>query len=91
VGPQWLYARAALDLQSEQFTNRTETLRLPARALLSAGATWELSKAPRMAVSLELTNLLDVDGADVDGYPLPPRAGFVTFSLSWDTVPGRKT
>jgi iron complex outermembrane receptor protein len=91
VGPRWLYARGEVLYQSEQFVNRTATLTLPERAFVNVGATCELMPAPRLSLSFELKNLLDVQGADLDGYPLPPRAAYLTLGLTWDVVPERKS
>jgi vitamin B12 transporter len=91
VGPRWLYARGEVLYQSAQFLNRTETLWLPERALVSVGATCELTRSPLLSVSFEVKNLLDVQSADLDGYPLPPRAAYLTLGLTWDAVPERKS
>ncbi len=77
VGPRWLYARGEVLYQSQQFVNRTQTLALPERALVSVGASLELMRAPQLLLSFEVKNLLDVQAADLDGYLLPsfaPRA-----------------
>lgn len=91
IGPKWLYARGEVLYQSEQFVNRTATLSLGSRAFVNAGATCELLQAPKLTLSFELKNVLDVQGADLDGYPLPPRAAYLTLGLSWDVVPERKS
>lgn len=91
VGPKWLYARAEVLYQSEQSMNRTATLMLPSRVFINAGATCELLQNPKLSLSFELKNLLDVQGADLDGYPLPPRAAYLTLGLSWDVVPEGKS
>lgn len=89
AGLDWLKARAEVLFQSEQFQNRTATLALPARAFVNAGVTVMPWRHPEVTVSAELKNLLDVQSQDVDGYPLPPRALFVTLGLAWG--PGRST
>lgn len=87
-GPEWLRARAEIVFQSSQFMNRTETLSIPDRAFVNVGVTalplaaW--LKEPRVTVSAELKNVLDVQTQDLDGYPLPPRAFFVTVGVQWD-------
>ncbi|MBK7857588.1 MAG: TonB-dependent receptor [Archangiaceae bacterium] len=91
VGPRWLYARGEVLYQSDQFVNRTATLTLPERAFVNLGATCELLQEPKLSLSFELKNLLDVQGMDLDGYPLPPRAAYLTLSLTWDVVPERKS
>jgi iron complex outermembrane receptor protein len=91
VGPRWLYARGEVLYQSQQFLNRTETLALPGRAIVSAGASCELMKAPVLSLSFEVKNVLDVQSSDLDGYPLPPRAAYLTLGITWDAVPERKS
>lgn len=86
VGPKWLYARGEVLYQSSQFMNRTETTALQERALVNVGATCELLQAPKLALSFELKNVLDVSTMDLDGYPLPPRAAYVTLGLTWDVI-----
>lgn len=86
-GPDWLKGRAEVLFQSAQFTNRTETLSLPARAFVNVGLTARPFKVPLVTVSVELKNLLDVQTQDLDGYPLPPRALYVTVGVAWDAQP----
>lgn len=83
-GPEWLKARAEVLFQSAQFTNRTETLIIPARAMVNVGVTVKPWQRPLVTLSAELKNVLDVQTQDLDGYPLPPRALFVTLGLGWD-------
>ena len=83
-GPDWLKGRAEVLFQSAQFTNRTETLSLPARAFVNVGLTARPWQVPLVTVSVELKNVLDVQSMDLDGYPLPPRAFFVTVGIAWD-------
>ncbi|MFO0595259.1 MAG: TonB-dependent receptor [Myxococcaceae bacterium] len=83
-GPTWLRGHAEVLYQSAQFTNRTETLALPERAFVNVGATVTPWASPRISVSAELKNVLDVRTQDLDGYPLPPRAFFVTLGFQWD-------
>lgn len=90
-GPDWLKGRAEVLFQSAQFTNRTETLSLPARAFVNVGLTARPWKTPLVTVSVELKNLLDVQTQDLDGYPLPPRSLFVTLGLAWDVAPAPTT
>ncbi|MGV3625106.1 MAG: TonB-dependent receptor plug domain-containing protein [Archangium sp.] len=89
AGPDWLKARAELVFQSSQFTNRTETLSVPDRAIVNLGVTVTPSQQPRISISAELKNLLDVQTWDYDGYPLPPRAFFVTLGVAWEPNPSR--
>ncbi len=88
-GPTWLGVFAELELQSEQFINRTATLALPGRAMLSAGATLTPLPSGWLRVSVLGQNLLDVRAQDFDGYPLPSRAVFVRLAVSLgDAEPG---
>jgi vitamin B12 transporter len=86
-GPDWLKARAELLFQSSQFTNRTETLVIPARAFVNVGLTARPFKQPLVTVSAEVKNLLDTQTQDLDGYPLPPRSVFFTLGFGWDASP----
>jgi iron complex outermembrane receptor protein len=82
-GPEWLKARAEVLFQSAQFTNRTETLTIPARAFVNVGVTARPFTHPLITLSAEVKNLLDVQTQDLDGYPLPPRAVFFTLGIGW--------
>jgi iron complex outermembrane receptor protein len=44
-----------------------------------------------LTLSFEVKNLLDVQAEDLDGYPLPPRAAYLTLGITWDAVPERKS
>lgn len=83
VGPDWLRGKAEVLYQSEQFMNRTERLTLPARTFVNVGLASTPFRQPQVTVALEVKNLLDVQSADLDGYPLPPRSVFVTLALAW--------
>ncbi len=84
LGPRWLHAHASVLFESAQFINRTETVALPARAFVDAGVTAQPWPRPDVSLSLEAKNLLDVQGFDFYGYPLPPRGLYLTLSMSWD-------
>jgi iron complex outermembrane receptor protein len=83
-GPEWLKGRAELLAQSGQVVNRAATVVLPARAFVNVGVSATPLRGPDVTVSAELKNLLDVQGADLDGYPLPGRAAYVTVSIALD-------
>jgi iron complex outermembrane receptor protein len=91
IGPKWLYARGEVLYQSEQFRNRTGTTVIPEHALVSIGATCQLMQVPKLSLSFELKNVLNVTSEDIYSYPLPPRAAYLTLGLSWDIVPERKS
>ncbi len=84
AGVEWLNGHAEVLAQSEQFTNRTESLSLPARAFVNVGLSSTPFSKPAFTVSFEVKNLLDVQSQDRDGYPLPPRAAFLSLAFAWD-------
>lgn len=85
VGPRLLRVRGEVLWQSEQFTNRTQTVSLGERAFVNAGLVLQpLSGRTSVALALELKNLLDVQSQDLDGYPLPSRGAYLTLSVAWD-------
>lgn len=86
-GPRRARARVEVLYQSRQYVNRTQTVALAERAFVNAGVTGELFSAPEVSASLELKNLFDVQAQDLDGYPLPGRAVFVTVAVAWDAAP----
>ncbi len=83
-GPEWLQLRAEADVQSRQFTNRTNRQELPARAFVHLGATARVWKAPDLRLGVDVKNVLDHRAQDFDGYPLPGRALFATLSFALD-------
>jgi len=84
IGAPLLRGHLEVFAQSTQFMNRTETLSLPARAFVNGGIASTPWKNPALTVSLDVKNLLDVQTQDIDGYPLPPRAAFVSLAFAWD-------
>lgn len=89
-GPWWLKGHAEVLYQSLQFTNRTESLSIPQRVLVNLGVTVTPWRRPRVSVSAEVKNLLDVSTQDLSGYPLPPRAFFVTVGFAWEPAPATR-
>ncbi len=83
-GVDWLKARAEVLFQSEQFINRTEAVALPARAFVNVGIASTPWKNPAVTIAFDVKNLLDVQSQDLDGYPLPPRAAFLSLAVAWD-------
>ncbi len=84
AGPKIARARAELNFQSQQFFNRTETLSLPARGLLNFGISSQVLSSPDVIASIVVKNVLDVRTQDLDGYPLPGRAAYLTMSFAYD-------
>ena len=82
AGPDWLNGRAEVLYQSAQLINRTGSLDLPSRTLVSAGASSTFLRKPDVTVSVELKNLLDVRTFDFTGFPLPGRAVYVTLAMA---------
>jgi len=83
-GPAIARLRSELNFQSQQFFNRTETLTVPARAMLNVGVSSTLMSSPQITASFEVKNLLDVQTQDLDGYPLPGRAAYLTLRVAYD-------
>jgi vitamin B12 transporter len=83
AGPTWLSAHVDVEGRSMVTVNRTGALSLPGHVFVGAGldvVVW--NRGPRLTVSVQVKNLFDVQGQDLDGYPLPGRAAFVTLALS---------
>ncbi len=88
AGPKWIRARGEVLWQSEQFTNRTETVALASRAFVNAGVVLEPISGPTtVTVAFEAKNLLDVTSEDLDGYPLPSRAAYLTLRIDFSPSP----
>jgi iron complex outermembrane receptor protein len=83
-GFQRLRARAEADYQSEQTTNRTGTGKLPERTFVNLGVTARVWDQASMSASFDVKNVLDVQTADFDGYPLPGRAAYLTLSFAFE-------
>jgi iron complex outermembrane receptor protein len=86
AGVEWLNGRAEVLAQSEQFTNRTEAISLPARALVNVGLSSTPWKNPNLTLSFDVKNVLDTQTQDRDGYPLPPRAAYLSLAISWEPI-----
>ena len=87
IGPAWVRVRGEVLWQSEQFTNRTETVALASRALVNVGLVVQpLSGRTTVALALEVKNALDMASQDLDGYPLPSRGAYLTLSVDWDAT-----
>ena len=84
AGPKIARAHAELNYQSSQFFNRTETLSIPARAFLNVGISSQVFSSPEVTASLEVKNALNVQTQDLDGYPLPGRAAYLTLRFAYD-------
>ncbi len=83
-GPAVLRAHLVADLQSAQFTNRTNTAETNAWALLDAGVSLRLLARPELTLSAEVRNVLDMSAQSLDGYPLPGRAFFASLGFLFD-------
>jgi vitamin B12 transporter len=88
-GPRWLTGRMEVATQDAQFVNRTEEAVLPGRTFFHAGLSSTFGRTPEWTVSLELKNLLDAQAEDLDGYPLPGRAAYVTVAAAFGGAPKR--
>lgn len=87
LGPPALTATAELAVQSRQYMNRSQSERmvLPDRAVLNLSASWLAVALPQLRLTAEVKNALDAQLSDLDGYPLPGRALYL--SLGLDTEP----
>jgi vitamin B12 transporter len=83
AGPDWLRAHVAVEGRSMVTVNRSGSLSLPGHVFVNTGldvVVW--NRSPRVTASVQLNNLFDVQGQDLDGYPLPGRAVFATLALA---------
>ncbi len=62
------------DLQSEQFTNRSNTTTQPGWARVDVGASVVLDRSLGLSLHAEFKNLLDSSDEDLYAYPLPGRS-----------------
>jgi vitamin B12 transporter len=82
VGPDWLRARVDVEGRSMVTVNRTGSLSLPGHVFVGAGLDAVVyGRGPGLTLSVQVNNLFNVQGQDLDGYPLPGRAVFVTLAL----------
>ena len=72
---------AAVEAQSEQFLNRSDTTALPARAFVDAGLALRPVASHELWVGVDLKNVLDERSEDLYGYPLPGRAIYLTVRI----------
>lgn len=88
AGPEWLLAHLQVEGRSLVTVNRAATLSLPGHVFVGAGLdVLVLNGATRLTASLQVNNLFNVQGQDLDGYPLPGRAFFVTLALALGVAP----
>jgi vitamin B12 transporter len=83
AGPDWLRVHVGVEGRSFVTVNRSGALSLPGHVFVNTGldvVVW--NRAPRVTASVQLNNLFDVQGQDLDGYPLPGRAVFATLALA---------
>jgi vitamin B12 transporter len=83
AGPDWLHARVEVEGRSMVTVNRSGSLSLPGHVFVNTGLdVVVLNRTPRLTASVQLNNILNVQGQDLDGYPLPGRAVFATLALA---------
>ncbi len=87
AGVEWLEGFAELDAQGAQFTNRTNTVTLPARARLNLGAAWLIQRSSGLWLSAGVKNVFDSSDEDLYGYPLPGRALYASLRVDWSDSP----
>jgi len=70
--------------QSLMWLNRSNTQFIAGRVLLDAGIDVRVLHRPDVVLSLNATNLGDVQTRDLDAYPLPGRAYLATLTVRLD-------
>jgi len=84
AGPEWLKARVEVQGRSSVTVNRAGVLMLPGHVFVGAGVdvvVWQGAPG-RLTATAQLSNVFNVQGQDLDGYPLPGRAVFATLALT---------
>ncbi len=84
AGPEWLQVRLEVQGRSSVTVNRAAVLILPGHVFVGAGIdvmAWNSAQG-RLTASVQLSNIFNVQGQDLDGYPLPGRAVFATLALA---------
>jgi len=84
AGPRCLVGFVEWHFQSSQTRNSFGNLSWPSRSLLNAGLKSQWLQNPNLQVGLSFRNLLNTHSQDMAGYPLPPRAVFLSLSLALD-------
>jgi iron complex outermembrane receptor protein len=84
IGPEWLRVHATMRGQSLVWLNRSNTQSIAGRVLLDAGLDVRVLRRPEVVLSLNATNLGDVQTRDLDAYPLPGRAYLATLTVRLD-------
>ena len=84
LGPEWLRVHGTMRAQSLMWLNRSNTQFIAGRVLLDAGIDVRVLHRPDVVLSLNATNLGDVQTRDLDAYPLPGRAYLTTLTVHLD-------
>lgn len=84
IGPEWLRVHATMRGQSLMWLNRSNTQSIAGRVLLDAGLDVRVLRRPEVVLSVNATNLGDVQTRDLDAYPLPGRAYLATLTVRLD-------
>jgi len=84
VGPEWVRVHGTMRAQSLMWLNRSNTQFIAGRVLLDAGIDVRVLHRPDVVLSLNATNLGDVQTRDLDAYPLPGRAYLATLTVRLD-------
>jgi outer membrane receptor protein involved in Fe transport len=82
-----LGAYVELDFTSGNYADPANLVRLPSRTLLGAGASIGLAGG-RVHLIASMTNLTDASESDVQSFPLPGRAFYLTLALATTSLPG---
>ncbi len=84
AGPDWLQARVTVEGRSSVTVNRAAVLELPGHVFVGAGldvVAWNAASW-RLTASVQVSNIFNVQGQDLDGYPLPGRAVYGTLAFA---------
>ncbi|HET9158681.1 MAG TPA: TonB-dependent receptor, partial [Myxococcaceae bacterium] len=81
LGPEWLRVHGTMRAQSLVWLNRSNTQSIAGRVLFDAGLDVRVLRHPEVVLSLNATNLGDVQTRDLDAYPLPGRAYLATLTV----------
>jgi vitamin B12 transporter len=83
-GPSWLRAHLEVQGRSSVTVDRTASASLPGHVFVAAGVDVVLwNRTPRVTATVQVNNIFNVQGQDLDGYPLPGRAVFATLALAF--------
>jgi len=84
LGPERIHLHATMRAQSQVWLNRSNTQAIAGRVLVEAGIDVMAVRRPEAVLSVNATNVGDVQTRDLDAYPLPGRAFLATLTVRLD-------